>query len=75
VKSLGEICSTLTLALGSPALFTLVNTRIVLKTGIDLSQIRDDEDTSPDSVSRVLSALESMGYSTQALQMVARRQK
>ena len=75
MKSLAEIRSTLESALGSSALFSLVNTRIVLKTGVDLAQIREGEDHSGESVAKVLTALQGMGYSVEALNLVAKRVK
>ena len=75
MKSLVEIRVSLESALGSPALFALVNTRIVLKTGVDLGKIRDGENQSEESVAKVLTALQGMGYSVEALSLVAKRTK
>jgi hypothetical protein len=75
LKSLTEIKNTLDAALGSPALFQLVNTRITLKTGVDLASIRATDDESRESVEKVLGALSSMGYTEKTLELVARRKK
>jgi hypothetical protein len=75
MTSLGEIKTTLEKALGNPALFSLVNTRITLKTGVDLAVIPEAEDKSPASVEKVISCLQSMGYSVNALVIIARSKK
>ena len=75
MNSLVEIREILTKALGNPALFSLVNTRIILKTGVDLANIRDDDDKSAEPVAKVLSCLDSMGYSANTLTLVARSKR
>jgi len=73
MHSLPEIQSTLRLALGNDALFSLVSTRVMLKTGVDLN--RPEERTDPEAVKSVLEALAAMGYTETSLVTVAQRRK
>lgn len=73
LNSLEEIRRTLNLALGNEALFSLVNTRVMLKTGVDLSRFEPTENLEPGRVEKVLSALQAMGYSKSALLLVTQR--
>jgi hypothetical protein len=73
MHSLKDIQSTLQKALGSPAMFSLVNTRLMLRTGVDLNSIKPPEDRDQAVVTKVLSALDAMGYSKAALVTVAQR--
>lgn len=75
MNSLKEIETTLRSALGSDALFGLVNTRLVLRTGVDLTEFAAVDNRDPAKVSVVLEALKALGYSTAALQMVANKRK
>lgn len=73
MNSIREIALTLQAALNSESMFSLVNTRITLRTGIDL---RNPEDLAvrdtPDNAASVLEVLKTIGYSPEALQAVAR---
>lgn len=73
MNSIREIASTLHAALNSDAMFSLVNTRITLRTGIDLRNQEDltTRDT-PTNTANVLEVLKTIGYSPEALQAVAR---
>lgn len=73
MNSLKEIETTLRAALGSESMFGLVNTRITLKTGVDLNGIKAFDDRNTEKVGKVIAALESLGYSTSALQSIATR--
>jgi hypothetical protein len=48
------------------AVFTLLNTRLILRTGISLSQINPAQASNPNVVGRVVAALMDMGFSLQA---------
>lgn len=56
-------------------MFSLVNTRLILRTGVDLGAIAPTQDADPALVERVLKELQAMGYSPQALRTVATRGK
>ncbi len=75
MKSLSQIQRTLLSALGSQAMFSLVNTRLILRTGVDLASIVPAQDADAALVTKVLTALQAMGYSQQALNVVAQRGK
>lgn len=73
MDSLQQIGATLKVALGSPAMFSLVNTRLMLRTGVDLGSIQPKQDGDAALVSKVLMELKAMGYSVTALSAVAQR--
>ncbi len=73
MNSIAEIKNTLRAALGSDALFSLVNTRLMLKTGVDLNKSEEIRD--PNAVPRALEALAAMGYSASAMKAIAQRKK
>lgn len=73
MNSLKEIETTLRAALGSDSMFGLVNTRVTLKTGVDLNGITALDDRNTGKVGKVIAALESLGYSASALQNIAIR--
>lgn len=56
-------------------MFSLVNTRLILRTGVDLGAIGASQDADSALIQRVLKELQAMGYSPQALDTVARRSK
>lgn len=49
--------------LTSAALFTSVNTRLILRTGVNLKLIRPEQNEDPVTVARVREALGAMGFS------------
>lgn len=59
--SLGDIESTLRRQLPVNAIFTSVNTRLILQTGVNLKQIREDQDRNPTAIEKVVDALHRMG--------------
>lgn len=71
MNSVREIASVLQVALKSEALFSLVNTRITLRTGIDLSSPDLASRDTPDAAQSVLNVLKAIGYSVESLQRVA----
>lgn len=75
MNSLTQIHRTLLNALGNPAMFSLVNTRLMLRTGVDLAAIAPAQDADVTLVQKVLKELQAMGYSPQALDTVARRSR
>jgi hypothetical protein len=60
--SLGKVRAALEQVLKTPALFHLVNTRIILRTGVDLGAVKPGEEGEPQRVQKVLTALKDMGY-------------
>lgn len=73
MNSLKEIETTLRAALSSDSMFGLVNTRLTLKTGVDLNVIKPADDRSVEKIARVVEALDALGYSAAALQVIARK--
>lgn len=73
MKSLNEIQTTLSAALGSEALVQLVNTRITLRTGVDLRTIQNQDNLNPELVAKVIEALTALGFSASTLQLVAQK--
>ncbi|HLT28450.1 MAG TPA: hypothetical protein VK013_00280 [Myxococcaceae bacterium] len=71
MNSVHEISRVLRATLQSDALFSLVNTRITLRTGIDLLSPELDAKDTPENAQKVLSVLEAIGYTSAALQTVA----
>jgi hypothetical protein len=62
VESLDQIKRTLTASLGSPGLFSLINTRLILRTGVDLGDIKPEANHNREAISKVLGVLTAMGY-------------
>jgi hypothetical protein len=62
VESLDQIKKQLTVSLGNPGLFSLVNTRLILRTGVDLGDIRPENNRNPEAITKVLGVLTAMGY-------------
>ena len=60
--SLGQIRTRLQANLGNPVMFSLVNTRLMLRTGVDLGLIAPGDEQNAVKVSSVLTALKNMGY-------------
>ena len=73
MKSLREIQTTLRTALGNDALFTLLNTRVTLRTGVDLNSIQPTDDTDRTKVEKVEEVLTALGFSPSSLQLVAQK--
>lgn len=71
MNSVHEIARVLRATLQSDALFSLVNTRISLRTGIDLMSPELDAKDTPENAAKVLGVLEAIGYTSAALQTVA----
>jgi hypothetical protein len=62
--SLSQVRARLEGVLGSnKALFSLINTRLILRTGVDLGDVSPSDSFNPQKVAVVISALKSMGYS------------
>ena len=73
MTNLGGVRETLMKALGSEALFSLVNTRLTLATGVDLTRIQPAQDGDAALLERVIFSLRAMGFSPEALTQVASR--
>ena len=72
MNSLREIATILRAVLPNEALFSLVNTRITLKTGVDLSSVDLASREGPETITQVMGALQAMGYSAQTLKVLAK---
>ena len=57
--NLSQLRGRLETQLGNKTMFSLINTRLILQTGVDLIDLRPGDDL---KVGSVLSALEKMGY-------------
>jgi hypothetical protein len=62
MKDLHEVRRALVTQLGSDGKFSLVNARLILRTGINLSSPRPGEDGSASAVARAVQALREMGF-------------
>ena len=49
-----------------PAVFTCINTRLIIQTGVNLKKISPEQDRDPVAVSKVLGALARMGVDLEA---------
>lgn len=72
MNSVHEIATVLRATLKSDALFSLVNTRITLRTGIDLMSPDLASKDNSENVRSVLGVLQAIGYSVESLQTIAR---
>ncbi len=61
-QSLEQVRRTLRLTVNNPSLFSLINTRLILRTGLDLAEIKPADNTNRDSIEKVVSALTAMGF-------------
>lgn len=73
VNSLQQVSTTLKAALASDALFGLINTRLTLRTGVDLTRFSPQEDVDAALVARVLETLATLGFSEETLRLVAKK--
>lgn len=63
LQSLQQVREALRRAVGgNQALFSLVNTRLILRTGVDLGKVEPAKDRDPAAVDAVIQALHAMGY-------------
>ncbi len=62
LDTLDGIKRVLSTTLNNPSLFSLINTRLMLRTGVDLASIKPADNRNPTAVSKVLGALQAMGY-------------
>lgn len=65
--SLKSLEQSLRLHLANDAMFTLVNTRLMLRTGVDLKSIDPVQERKPELVAEVIEALKKMGYPLEKL--------
>lgn len=49
-----------------PAVFTSINTRLIIQTGVNLKRITPDQNADPATVEKVLTALAKMGFRLEA---------
>jgi hypothetical protein len=61
--SLEQIRTALQSLIQDEAKFCLLNTRLILRTGVNLADIKASQASSPAYVAKVLGALDEMGYS------------
>lgn len=71
MQTLQEIHTALSGALASEVLLGVINTRVALRTGIDLRRIDANDNVNPLCVEKVTDALTALGFSMQSLQSVA----
>jgi hypothetical protein len=62
METLDGIKRVLSTTLNNPSLFSLINTRLMLRTGVDLAAIKATDNRDPSAISKVLGALQAMGY-------------
>jgi hypothetical protein len=62
MKTLEEICTAVQGLAGNDVRFSLVNVRVMLRTGINLKVIKREQNANPRAVRDVLSALNDLGY-------------
>lgn len=62
MKTLDEILSRLSASVGNPAMLSLINTRLILRTGVDLKDIKPGQNESREAIARVLEELKAMGF-------------
>jgi hypothetical protein len=63
VRTLSEVHRALNAKLGKEDVFRMVTTRVFLRTGVNLKQIRQDQDADQKAIASVITALDGMGYS------------
>ncbi|HMU41568.1 MAG TPA: hypothetical protein PKE31_21350 [Pseudomonadota bacterium] len=63
IQSLEALASALRAKLPQQSNFLVVNTRIIMQTGVNLKKIKPDQNHDAASVKRVLDALNNMGVS------------
>jgi hypothetical protein len=61
MQSLDQVRKQLTATINNPAMFSLINTRLILRTGVDLVEFKPS-DNQPANVEKVLAALKAMGF-------------
>lgn len=62
-SSLVDLASRLRASLDGPTIFTCINTRLILQTGVNLKQISSEQDRDPSVIRKVEAALANMGVS------------
>lgn len=63
IQSLESLAVALKAALPHPSNFYVVNTRLILQTGVNLKRIKDEQNRDVDVIRSVLTALDRMGVS------------
>jgi hypothetical protein len=62
VEGLNQVREALTRLLNDDGKFSIVNSRLILRTGVNLRSISPDQDRNASVVNKVLQALAEMGY-------------
>jgi hypothetical protein len=62
VNTLEGICASLKKKIQNDVMFTTITTRVVLRTGVNLTAIRPDESMDLSCVTKVRKALSDLGY-------------
>lgn len=62
VKTLDDVREALTTTVGNPVRFGFVNARLILRTGIDLTQIGPSQRADPVAVRKAIEVLADMGF-------------
>ncbi len=73
MTSLREIFAALRASLNDEALLSLLNTRLILRTGVDLREIDPRQDSDPATLKKVADALAKLGFPVEALDAAAKR--
>jgi hypothetical protein len=63
VRTLSDVHRALSAKLGKEDIVRLVTTRVFLRTGVNLKQIRQEQNADQNVVASVIGALDGMGYS------------
>lgn len=63
MQTLDEVGRALRTRLGTDDIPKVVNTRVFLRTGVNLTEIKQTQNTNPALVTRVVGALADFGYS------------
>jgi len=62
VENLRAVGEALRRKVGTDVAFKLVRTRVFLRTGVDLGEVRKEQDSDPALVAKVLTALRDCGH-------------
>lgn len=73
MRSLREIFTALRASLNDEALLSLLNTRLIIRTGVDLRVIDPSQDSDPATLKKVADALAKLGFSVETLNVAPQR--
>ncbi len=67
-QSLESLAAALRVVLPNPSNFYVINTRLILQTGVNLKRIKDEQNRDANVIRTVLAALDRMGVSIEGAQ-------